>query len=65
MKNTVFNTTFSITLVATITSLYMATLQKPTILQKQIASIAHTITTAGITVIFNMLEEQQNDTDNR
>ncbi|ESA35823.1 hypothetical protein N836_09860 [Leptolyngbya sp. Heron Island J] len=65
MKKTVFNATFSITLVAAITSLYVAILQKPTTLQNQIGDIAHTITTTGITVMFNMLEKKQNDAENR
>lgn len=58
MRKTLFTLTTVITTTAASTSLYIATLPNPTETQKQLANTANTITIAGATALFGMLDEE-------
>lgn len=58
MKKTLLALTTVITATAASTSLFVANLPTPTEMQKQLGNTANTITIAGATALFGMLDEQ-------
>lgn len=64
MKKNLFTLATVITTTAAGTSFYLATLSKPTDIQKQLSTTTNTITIAGATAIFGLLNDQEKDSKN-
>ncbi|MEM7725870.1 MAG: hypothetical protein AAF208_05790 [Cyanobacteria bacterium P01_A01_bin.45] len=57
MKKTLLAITSVITTIGATTSVYLATLDNPTEIQKQLSTTANAITVAGATAIFGLMDD--------
>jgi hypothetical protein len=64
MKKTIFTFATVITFGAIATSFYLASLEHPTELQKQLSTTTNGIAIAGTTTIFGLLDNDNWDNDN-
>jgi len=65
MKKTLLALTATITSIALIASLHLATLDHPTDIQQQLSTTTNAITIAGATAIFKLLESKQDKANPR
>jgi ABC-type phosphate transport system substrate-binding protein len=63
MKKTLLTLATIITTTAAATSIYMSTLPTPTDTQRELSNTANTITIAGATTIFGLLNDNEDDQD--
>ena len=57
MKKTLLAITSVITAMGATTSIYLATVDNPTEIQKQLSTTANTVTIAGATAIFGLMDD--------
>ena len=65
MKKKLLKITATITSISAATSIYLATLENPTDIQKQLSDTTNTIAVAGTTAIFGLLDDDEDDEDDR
>ncbi|MGK7891516.1 MAG: hypothetical protein AB4042_19470 [Leptolyngbyaceae cyanobacterium] len=63
MKKSLFIFTTAITTTAIATSIYLATLEKPTDIQRNLSTTSNAIAIAGTTALFGLLDEDDGDED--
>ena len=63
MKKTLLTFAVGITSIAIASSLYLASLENPTDIQKQLSATTNAISVAGTTAIFGLLDEDSDDRD--
>ncbi|MEM8639994.1 MAG: hypothetical protein AAGG51_14440 [Cyanobacteria bacterium P01_G01_bin.54] len=61
MKTSLLRFTLAITITAIAASLYLATLDNPTDIQKQLSGTTNAIAIAGTTAIFGLLDDAQDE----
>ena len=65
MKKKLLKIATVITSISATTSIYLATLENPTDIQKQLSDTTNTIAIAGTTAIFGLLDDDEDDEDDR
>ncbi|MBE9117734.1 hypothetical protein IQ249_17695 [Lusitaniella coriacea LEGE 07157] len=63
MKKPLLVLTATITSISAATSIYLATLENPTDIQKQLSTTVNSISVAGTTAIFGLLDDNSDDSN--
>ena len=63
MKKSLLTLITAVTSAAAATSLYLATVEDPTDIQKQLSNTTNTIAIAGTTALFGLLDDDQDNSN--
>jgi hypothetical protein len=63
MKNSLLSFAVTVTSTAIVASIYLAGLENPTDIQKQLSTTTNAISIAGTTAVFGLLDDEDNISD--